>query len=159
MDGGAGTDYLAGGTGADTFVFSAQDAFPLGDPASQRDLPLGFDRDTILDFNRAEGDRIDLDGLLLALTEFSGGTPQQAMDQGYLYVVEHAGSIGGPLSTAYFDRDGGEHAGPGGGDIAVALVHATADQLTADAFQTNSFVGGNLHLHALAVQAQYLTAF
>lgn len=48
LNGGPGNDLLRGGDGADTFMVTA----------------LGDGRDTILDFDRSEGDRIDLDTLL-----------------------------------------------------------------------------------------------
>ena len=54
IDGGEGNDMLTGGAGADTFVFFARDA----GQASPGEVNSGFDR--ILDFDRAEGDRIDL---------------------------------------------------------------------------------------------------
>ncbi|WP_313958311.1 M10 family metallopeptidase [Pseudomonas citri] len=47
--GGIGTDTLTGGAGADRFVFSALN-----------ELGTGGARDTILDFNRLQGDKIDL---------------------------------------------------------------------------------------------------
>jgi 2',3'-cyclic-nucleotide 2'-phosphodiesterase (5'-nucleotidase family) len=46
LNGGAGDDQLVGGEGADLFVFDAP----------------GWGRDEVFDFNRAEGDRIDLRG-------------------------------------------------------------------------------------------------
>jgi serralysin len=50
--GGAGNDYLSGGSGADTFVFTALS-----------DSKANSTRDVIVDFNRAEGDVIDLRSL------------------------------------------------------------------------------------------------
>ena len=47
LDGGAGNDLLTGGRGADRFVFAA-----------------GYERDRIMDFNGADGDRIILDAAL-----------------------------------------------------------------------------------------------
>ena len=46
LDGRGGDDLLRGGTGADTFVYAA-----------------GYGADTIADFNRGEGDKIDLSGV------------------------------------------------------------------------------------------------
>jgi Ca2+-binding RTX toxin-like protein len=50
LEGGLGTDFLTGGYGADTFVWSATD----------ETLPGLWSSDRVLDFNRAEGDRLDL---------------------------------------------------------------------------------------------------
>lgn len=55
IDGGEGNDVLNGGAGADTFVFEALVRGKFS-PATNS----GFDR--ITDFDRAEGDRIDLGG-------------------------------------------------------------------------------------------------
>ena len=52
---------LNGGAGADTFVFFARDAVSFLDEVNS-----GFDR--ILDFDRAEGDRIDFRGHVDATT-------------------------------------------------------------------------------------------
>jgi Ca2+-binding RTX toxin-like protein len=49
LNGGLGTDFLTGGTEADNFDFN-----------SIKDSVKGLDRDQILDFSHAEGDRIDL---------------------------------------------------------------------------------------------------
>lgn len=49
LKGGAGEDWLAGGSGADTFKFT-----------SLKQSGVGSKRDTIDDFSRMEGDRIDL---------------------------------------------------------------------------------------------------
>ncbi|WP_256578888.1 MULTISPECIES: M10 family metallopeptidase C-terminal domain-containing protein [unclassified Pseudomonas] len=49
LDGGAGADTLTGGGGADTFVFNAVN-----------EMGLGANRDVITDFNRLQGDKIDL---------------------------------------------------------------------------------------------------
>ncbi|OYU36501.1 matrixin family metalloprotease [Novosphingobium sp. PASSN1] len=52
LRGGKGSDGLKGGSGADTFVFF------VGDSAAKH-----FDADGIIDFNHAQGDRIDLSGI------------------------------------------------------------------------------------------------
>lgn len=51
LRGGLGDDLLVGGAGADTFILDSAFIDPFGND---------FDRDRILDFNRAEGDRIDV---------------------------------------------------------------------------------------------------
>ncbi|WP_432472983.1 VCBS domain-containing protein [Amphritea sp. HPY] len=62
LAGGGGDDQLSGGDGKDTFVFSL--------PVSL--LPLGYvDTDTINDFNIADGDTINLTGLLSGLSGLS----------------------------------------------------------------------------------------
>jgi hypothetical protein len=52
LDGEAGQDYLAGGSGADRYVFSFQSDSP--------DTGPDVNGDTIIGFNRDEGDKIDL---------------------------------------------------------------------------------------------------
>lgn len=52
--GGLGADLLTGGTGRDTF------AFATGDSPFQRVAGIPVGHDTITDFNRGQGDRIDL---------------------------------------------------------------------------------------------------
>ena len=53
LTGGAGADRLIGGTGADQFIFEAVSDSGRGAES----------RDTIVDFNGAEGDVIDLSGM------------------------------------------------------------------------------------------------
>ncbi|PWT89442.1 MAG: hypothetical protein C5B56_07105 [Proteobacteria bacterium] len=53
--GGAGADTMWGGSGADTFVWNS---------ASEATTNLNQPLDTIMDFNLAEGDKIDLRGLV-----------------------------------------------------------------------------------------------
>jgi Ca2+-binding RTX toxin-like protein len=54
-----GSDRMTGGTGADTFAYAAEDGGVVS--GSGGSLPAHLD--VITDFNRAEGDRIDLSGL------------------------------------------------------------------------------------------------
>jgi len=56
IDGGAGVDRLTGGTGADRFVF-------LIDSLGLSGSGIAVQRDTILDFSLADGDRIDISGI------------------------------------------------------------------------------------------------
>lgn len=58
--GGQGADQLSGGMGADTFKFE-----------SLQDLGSGSSRDRIKDFSGAQGDKVDLSSLDLALTFYS----------------------------------------------------------------------------------------
>jgi Ca2+-binding RTX toxin-like protein len=62
IDGGMDDDLLIGGAGADLFVFKASDFDGLGQD------PFDSGADRITDFNRGEGDRIDLRGHFEATT-------------------------------------------------------------------------------------------
>jgi Ca2+-binding RTX toxin-like protein len=78
--GGADDDDLTGGSGADTFVFGEGDS-PVD--------PAGVDLDRILDFNRAQGDLIDLSAIgSFALADALGGDAfllaQTDQDDGWL---------------------------------------------------------------------------
>ena len=53
LTGGAGHDQLIGGNGADKFIFTRKS-----------DSPAGKHTDTITDFSRAQGDKIDLSALM-----------------------------------------------------------------------------------------------
>lgn len=57
--GGAGADFLTGGTGADTFLYSLN---PFN-PRLHDSMPTAAGKDTILDFARTHGDKIDLSGM------------------------------------------------------------------------------------------------
>ncbi|WP_281981272.1 M10 family metallopeptidase C-terminal domain-containing protein [Thalassorhabdomicrobium marinisediminis] len=76
LDGGAGTDFLTGGSGADTFVFSNASHTGVG----------RWNRDEIRDFNRAQGDIIDLSGIDADTTT--------AGDQAFTVVNSFTGTAG-----------------------------------------------------------------
>jgi Ca2+-binding RTX toxin-like protein len=59
ISGGAGADFLTGGTGADTFTYMTN----LGNPRVYDSTMHASGRDTILDFARTHGDKIDLRGV------------------------------------------------------------------------------------------------
>ncbi|MBL8714027.1 MAG: calcium-binding protein [Alphaproteobacteria bacterium] len=60
LDGGAGADTLIGGTGADTFRFTATDGVS----------------DTVTDFNRSQGDKLDIKDLLAGFDPLSSDITQ-----------------------------------------------------------------------------------
>ena len=66
--GGVGSDTLTGGAGADTFVFE------VGDEG------LGGQTDVITDFSMADGDKIDLSGLLDAVASTTGAELDSVID-------------------------------------------------------------------------------
>ena len=53
-------DTLSGGRGADTFVFASGDSYRAADATATPAVTLAYD--TIMDFNRSQGDVIDLNG-------------------------------------------------------------------------------------------------
>jgi Ca2+-binding RTX toxin-like protein len=155
--GGTGVDYLLGGTGADRFLMSVADIETI-DLLQPVGLVQSVQCDIISDFNAAEGDKLDLDGLLLALTDFAGSTVQQAMDQGYLYVLD-TGNAAYPSCTVCLDRNGNAPDNlVKGGDIAVFALASSAAEITTDCFVMNSLSSGAMHLQ-FAVQAQYVAAW
>jgi Ca2+-binding RTX toxin-like protein len=119
LNGGAGRDMLTGGAGADTFIF--------------KDLPGTDGIDVVTDYDPigVQGmtrDQIDLSALLDKFTDFAGTTAKQAIEQGYIYTVQH-----GTPGTAGFgtyvmiDRNGLASDGPVyGADIAVADLQGIA---------------------------------
>ena len=88
--------------GADTFVLKASDVTTSVDA----DGTVIFDhyRDVIADFSRAEGDKIDIGSMLLAIAGFNG-TAQEAIDQGYLVLQEGPGR-GGTQVNVFIDPNG-----------------------------------------------------
>jgi Ca2+-binding RTX toxin-like protein len=62
--GGAGVDVMNGGTGPDTFVFNSASEAPVGWWDASHHFLDPNKMDTIADFNPAEGDKIDLSGII-----------------------------------------------------------------------------------------------
>jgi Ca2+-binding RTX toxin-like protein len=62
--GGAGVDVMSGGTGPDTFVFNSAADAPIGWADASHFFLDPNKMDTIADFNPAEGDKIDLRGIV-----------------------------------------------------------------------------------------------
>lgn len=110
IEGFEGADRLTGGKGADEFEYSAEDFIP--GTVTIAGFPIGidvFEMDTITDFNGAAGDKIDLAALFFSASSFSG-TPADAVNNGYVYWVQH-GAVGQPGfgTTVYVDLNGGAH--------------------------------------------------
>jgi hypothetical protein len=97
LDGGKGADTLIGGTGKDTFVWHFGDGGSPGTPV----------RDTINDFNRSEGDVLDLRDLLKNesasnLTQYLHFT---ASGSDTLVQVSRLGSFNGSNYAAVVDQE------------------------------------------------------
>ena len=95
-------DHLAGGSGADRFVFKATDVTTSVD-ADGTTIYHHY-RDVIGDFSREEGDKIDIGSMLLFIAGFNGSA-QQAIDQGYLLLEEGPGH-GGTQVNVRIDPNG-----------------------------------------------------
>jgi Ca2+-binding RTX toxin-like protein len=100
LEGGRGHDVLMGGGGTDRFVFGA-DAW--GD--------FKGNYDSIFDFGvGADGshpEQLDLRGLLRNETNFAGSTYEQAVQQGYLLVLDGTDGAGHDGVMVYVDSTGG----------------------------------------------------
>lgn len=105
LNGGLGADEMSGGTGADRFVFA--------------DVS---DKDLVHDFNRPEGDKVDVSALLAGVG-FSRSDP---FADGHLTISSIAafGSSGVPASLVRFDPDG--VAGPLAAQDLVVFLGGTA---------------------------------
>jgi Ca2+-binding RTX toxin-like protein len=138
--GGRGYDRLEGGGGGDIFAYNSSDVatrtFGTGPFRFTYEF---FETDTVVDFDPSGGDKLYVDDLLRDTTSFAGSAIQDAIDQGYIYWLEH-GQPGqaGFGTTVYIDRDGGKHNPTGilgAGDFAIVdLVGVSADHIDARAF-------------------------
>ncbi|MGO1078041.1 calcium-binding protein [Inquilinus sp. CA228] len=112
--GGAGKDALGGGVGADVFAFTA-----LGDSV------VGANADRIVDFSRAQGDRIDLSAID-ARTTVAG-------DQGFTFIgsaLFHkvAGELRFAVTSPGVTTIAGDVNGDGNSDFHIVLTGAVALQ-------------------------------
>jgi Ca2+-binding RTX toxin-like protein len=135
--GGRGSDTLTGGAGADMFFFLAEDTeIALLRTWFGRIAYETFKTDAITDFEVGGGDKLAVGDLLQQETYFAGTTAQEAIDQRYIYFLQH-GNPGeaGFGTTVYIDRDGGSHRAYLGGDFAIAdLAGVAAQDLNANHF-------------------------
>jgi Ca2+-binding RTX toxin-like protein len=130
LAGGLGADILNGGTGADRFQFLASDVVTRNHPFLYGQTYQTVEMDRIVEFNGAEGDRIDLISLMSKATNFQATTAAQAMSQGYLYFVQS-----GANTIVMLDRNGTGADMIGVGDIAVAeLANVNAASLLPESF-------------------------
>ena len=133
-----GRDTLTGGADADRFVFV--------DVAKKLDMALVGGRprivenavmDTITDFDTSGSDKdtIDLAHLLNTRTAFNGGGAQAAIDQGYIYFVQHGmPGTAGFGTTVMVDLDGGAHGDTANNFAIVDLQGIFASEMRADLF-------------------------
>jgi Ca2+-binding RTX toxin-like protein len=94
LNGGKGGDSLTGGAGADTFVWnSAEESAGVSIPLGGIDVA---NTDVILDFNRAEGDVIDLQNV-------DANDPLPGFQQGFNFIGEYwaHGGFTAPGQVAY----------------------------------------------------------
>jgi len=137
LRGGTDRDVLSGGAGADTFRFAASDLQVVTWEVFPRMYArMNWSLDIIKDFSAADGDILDVAEVLDVYTSFAGGTATDAINQGYIYWVQH-GTVGQPGfgTTLYIDPNG--TAANLGRSLPFALAElegAAANQLTASQF-------------------------
>jgi Ca2+-binding RTX toxin-like protein len=108
LRGGTDRDVLTGGAGADTFRFAASDLQVVTWEVFPRMYArMNWSLDTIKDFGAAEGDILDVAEVLDVYTSFAGATATEAINQGYIYWIQH-GTVGQPGfgTTVYVDVNG-----------------------------------------------------
>ncbi|HYZ48487.1 MAG TPA: M10 family metallopeptidase C-terminal domain-containing protein, partial [Sphingomonas sp.] len=125
IDGGAGADIIIGGAGADRLTGGAgADLFTYKTAGESH----GLARDTILDFNAADGDRIDLSAI--------DANARLAGDQAFRLAGDHFTNAAGQLIQTD-TRDGllvqGDQNGDGRAEFAV-LLQGVHTPLSPDAF-------------------------
>jgi Ca2+-binding RTX toxin-like protein len=123
LNGGAGKDRLTGGAGSDSFRFTDISG-------SAADFDVITDYDPIGSYGSATNpsDVIDLSAILDKFTDFAGTTALEAIQQGYIYTVQH-GTAGTSGFGTYvvIDRNGLASDGPVyGADITVCDLQGIA---------------------------------
>ena len=123
--GGAGIDYLLGGAGNETIVGGiGNENLTGGAGADTFKYHSINDRiDTITDFNKGEGDKLDLKDLLGSI----GATPANAFSGGYVQFVDSNGAAAGGDTRVMIDADGA--AGSGAAVLLVTLTNVILTQL------------------------------
>jgi hypothetical protein len=136
LEGGKGRDILTGGEGRDFFVADLN-----GDVWANHH----YQPDIVTDFNPfgdfTTRDCIDL-RLILAKTEFTGTTVQQAVDQGFLFLVQYGDPANGPFGTkVMIDYNGhADHPHTMGPIPVFDLQGVQANQLYFNAFASHFLV-------------------
>lgn len=143
-----GRDTLTGGSDSDVFNYYGADVYTItiGHPWFQRTInTVDTDRITDFDTTGTDADVLDLDGLLLYYSNFSGrhdsanNNAADAIAQGYIYWLQ-SGSGAAATTTVYFDWNAGMHTPsqpliPGPTDFALATLDGVAaNQLNASHF-------------------------
>ncbi len=136
------TDTLSGGTGADRFVF-----VDVANTTTVQQVETRFGTwtailrtpvvDTVTDFDTSgsDHDTIDIAYLMATKTSFTGSTFQQAVDQGYLFFVQHGTPGSADFGTkVMIDTNGGTHVDAATNYVVADLKGVFASEMRADLF-------------------------